>query len=298
MEHSTDKQARWRGDDSAWLQVMKLRALAAVVCSFAAFQPAWVQAQSEPVINAGPTILVEPGAETPLPILVGPQDTIPKNSFLRLRGLPLDASLTEGHAIAPGSWAIPVAALTTLKISLPIGLSGKADVTISLVSVEGTVLAETRSSLLIAAAALIVPGKVPTDPRATNVAALGPAAPTTAPPPPSLAARPQRPSAPSPAEPQLIPKERERIIALLGRGNDQLRHGNVAAARLYYQRAAEAGLAQAALVLASTYDPDELVRLRVVGIQPDPELARRWYERARELGAPEAERRLKRLSAK
>jgi hypothetical protein len=36
----------------------------------------------------------------------------------------------------------------------------------------------------------------------------------------------------------------------------------------------------------------------VVGMQPDRELARRWYERARELGAPEAERRLRRLSGK
>ena len=88
------------------------------------------------------------------------------------------------------------------------------------------------------------------------------------------------------------------MMALLSRGNDQLQHGNVAAARLYYQRAADTGLAQAALALASTYDPDELVRLSVVGTQPDRELARRWYERARELGAPEAERRLKRLSAK
>jgi hypothetical protein len=100
--------------------------------------------------------------------------------------------------------------------------------------------------------------------------------------------------APSPAGPQQIPEDRERMMALLSRGNDQLQHGNVAAARLYYQRAADT----AALALASTYDPDELVRLSVVGTQPDRELARRWYERARELGAPEAERRLKRLSAK
>ena len=297
MEH-TGKQARWRRDNSAWPRAVKLRALAAVVCSFAAFQPAWVHAQSGPTINAGPAILAEPGAETPLPILIGPQETIPKNSFLRLRGLPADASLTEGHEIAPGSWAIPLAALPTLKISLPIGLSGKADMTITLMSVEGTVLAETRSSLVIAAAALIVPEKVPTDPPATNVAALGLAAPVTAAPSPSLAARPQRPPAPSPAGPQLIPEDRERIMALLSRGNDQLQHGNVAAARLYYQRAADAGLAQAALALASTYDPEELVRLRVVGLQPDRELARRWYERARELGASEAERRLKRFGAK
>jgi TPR repeat protein len=57
-------------------------------------------------------------------------------------------------------------------------------------------------------------------------------------------------------------------------------------------------VAQAALALASTYDPDELDRLLVVGIKPDQDLARRWYERATELGAPEAERRLKRLGAK
>jgi TPR repeat protein len=158
------------------------------------------------------------------------------------------------------------------------------------------VLAETRSSLVIAAAALIVPEKLPIDPPASNVAALGPAAPSAAA--PSPAARPERPAAPSPTGPQLIPEDRERVMALLARGNDQLAQGNVAAARLYYQRAADAGVAQAALALASTYDPDELIRLRVVGMQADRDLARRWYERARELGAPEAERRLKRLGAK
>jgi hypothetical protein len=264
------------------------------VVAFATLQATWVQAQSGPAINAGPAILVEPGAETPLPILIGPQETIPKNSFLRLRGLPAAASLTEGHAIAPGSWAVPLAALPTLKISLPIGLFGKADVTISLVSVEGIVLAETRSSLVIAAAALIVPEKVSTDPPASNVAALGPAAPSAPAPWPTL----QRPAAPSPTGPQLIPEDRERAMVLLGRGNDQLAQGNVAAARLFYQRGADAGLAEAALALASTYDPEELFRLRVIGMQPDRDLARRWYERAMELGAPEAESRLRRLGAK
>jgi hypothetical protein len=178
--------------------------------------------------------------------------------------------------------------LPTLKISLPIGLSGKADVTISLVSVEGVVLAETRSSLLIATAALIVPEKAPTDAPARNVATLGPAAPSA--PAPS-------PAAPSLTGPQLIPEDRERVKALLGRGNVELAQGNVAAARLYYQRATDAGLAQAALALASTYDPEELIRVNVIGMQPDRDLARRWHERARELGAPEAQNRLKRLGA-
>jgi hypothetical protein len=264
-----------------------LPAAVVAVLSFATLQATPVHAQSAPTINVG-SILAEPGAETPFPVQIGPQETIPKNSFLRLRGLPTDASLTEGHAIAPGSWAIPLAALPTLKISLPIGLSGKADVIISLVSVEGVVLAETRSSLVIATAALILPEKAPTDEPARNVAALGPAAPSA--PAPS-------PAAPSSIGPQLIPEDRERVKAVLRRGNEQLAQGNVAAARLYYQRAADAGLAQAALALASTYDPEELIRLHVIGMQPDRDLARRWYERARELGAPEAENRLKRLGA-
>jgi hypothetical protein len=288
MDHM-DRQARWTVAHAALLRAVMLPVAAVVISSFAVLQATWVHAQSAPAINASPAILVEPGAETPLPILIGPQETIPKNSFLRLRGLPPDASLTEGHAIAPGSWAISLAALPALKISLPIGLSGRADVTISLVSVEGVVLAETRSSLVIAAAALIAPD-VPADPPARNVATLGPAAPSAAAPSPS-------PAASSPAGPQLIPEDRERVMGLFGRGNDQLVQGNVAAARLYYRRAADAGLAQAALALASTYDPEELIRLHAIGIVPDRDVARRWYERARELGAPEAENRLKRLGA-
>jgi hypothetical protein len=78
---------------------------------------------------------------------------------------------------------------------------------------------------MIVAAALIAPEKVPTDPRATNVAALGPAVPMTTAPSPSLAATPQRPPAPSPAGPQLTPED--RMMALLSRGNDQLRHGKL-----------------------------------------------------------------------
>jgi len=52
------------------------------------------------------------------------------------------------------------------------------------------------------------------------------------------------------------------------------------------------------VALAETYDPDELSHLRVRGMQPDVAAARRWYERALQLGAPEADARLRRLSAR
>jgi TPR repeat protein len=47
----------------------------------------------------------------------------------------------------------------------------------------------------------------------------------------------------------------------------------------------------------ATYDPNELSRLGVLGLQPDVEAARKWYEKARQLGASEAEERLRRLRA-
>jgi TPR repeat protein len=77
-----------------------------------------------------------------------------------------------------------------------------------------------------------------------------------------------------------------------------LRHqeqGNIGAARQFFMRAAEAGLALGAIRLAATFDPVELARLNVQGVRPDRDEARRWYERARELGAAEADERLARL---
>jgi TPR repeat protein len=63
-------------------------------------------------------------------------------------------------------------------------------------------------------------------------------------------------------------------------------------ARRLFRRAADWGFAPAALRLAATYDASELRRLQVEGVAADRNEARKWYERARELGAPEAEERL------
>jgi hypothetical protein len=45
-------------------------------------------------------------------------------------------------------------------------------------------------------------------------------------------------------------------------------------------------VAAGATLLATTYDPIELQRLKVVGLVGDRNEALKWYERARELGAP------------
>ena len=68
--------------------------------------------------------------------------------------------------------------------------------------------------------------------------------------------------------------------------------GDVVTARIVFQRAAEAGDANAAMALGATYDPTVLAKLGVAGLGADVEKARTWYQKAESLGSAEATRRL------
>lgn len=96
------------------------------------------------------------------------------------------------------------------------------------------------------------------------------------------------------AEPSTIPPiavslSAEEIATLLARGDAFLSTGDFASARLCYERAADAGDAQAALRLGETYDPGFLARVRLKGARGDAVAAGRWYRYALGLGATEAE---------
>jgi TPR repeat protein len=93
------------------------------------------------------------------------------------------------------------------------------------------------------------------------------------------------------------PLDAEEIATLLRRGQDFLKTGDIASARLVLRRAANAGNAQAALALGASFDSVFLAELGVLGFAPDPAHARAWYQRAAELGSTEAPRRLERLGA-
>jgi hypothetical protein len=216
------------------------------------------QARSQaPRITIAPTIVAAPESRVRLPIGIEPLDAAPRNSFVRLKGLPPIVSLTDGHAISPGAWAVPLAGLANLHMNMPAGVSGQSELTVSLVAEDGALLAEATATLIVAAGPAAAP--VQSAPRAAPV---------------------------------LTPADRQTAERMVARGERDLQDGNVALARQFFLRAAEAGLARGAMLLAGTYDPRELARQRVQGVQPNPALARKWYERARELGAPEAEERL------
>jgi hypothetical protein len=100
-----------------------------------------------------------------------------------------------------------------------------------------------------------------------------------------------RPAAAPEARPTISMTHSE-IAAMLKRGQDLIAAGDIPSARLVLTHLAEAGDANAAFILAGTYDPAVLATRRIVGVQPDAAKARAWYAKAAEQGSSEARRRL------
>jgi TPR repeat protein len=76
-----------------------------------------------------------------------------------------------------------------------------------------------------------------------------------------------------------------------------VKSGDIASARLLFKRMANAGVADAALALAATYDPRHLAQHNLIGVVGDETKAHDWYQRANELGSIEAGRILARTNA-
>ena len=269
-----------RAAASALLCVVGLAQASSVVSAqeVNAYRPARGDRGDAVRIIVAPTLVAEPSKRTRLPIQIASASNLPSKSFVRLRGLPAAASLSEGYAIAAGVWAVPLSALPVLEIYVPVGVTRRSELTISLVSLDGPLLAEAQVLLSITEAAAPQSENMTVTPDPRQIAAL---------------AAPTRPN--TPPIPALAPEERARAQKLITRGEHDLNAGNVALARNFFLRAAEAGLAQGALLLATTYDARELARMHAQGVLPDLAVARKWYERARELGSAEASERLDHL---
>jgi hypothetical protein len=104
----------------------------------------------------------------------------------------------------------------------------------------------------------------------------------------------ERPSAAVPPSPP-APAE---IQELVSRGTQLLATGDIAAARVFFERAAEQGSAAAATAAGKTYDPLYLEETHVRGIRGDPVAAAKWYRRASANGDKEADLRMRKLIAR
>jgi TPR repeat protein len=85
------------------------------------------------------------------------------------------------------------------------------------------------------------------------------------------------------------------LAGLMTRAKSLMAVGDIAAARLLLERAANAQDANAAFILAQTYDPAVLGTKDTRSITADPAAARSWYQRAAQLGSADARQRLTQL---
>ena len=127
---------------------------------------------------------------------------------------------------APGAWSVPINALANLQMIVPVGVSGRADLSISLVAEDGAVLAQAQAVLAIR----LAPAQPPPRQGGTGRTSEGAARPATA------------------RAPILSPADRETAERFIARGERESEQGNVAMARQFYLRAAQMGVARAAML--------------------------------------------------
>lgn len=109
---------------------------------------------------------------------------------------------------------------------------------------------------------------------------------------PIAVAAPPEPPPPAKTLPPLKTLDADTLAALMARARSLMTVGDIAAARLLLERAANAQDATAAFVLAQTYDPAVLGTKDTRSITADPAAARDWYRKAAQLGSAEAQQRL------
>lgn len=113
---------------------------------------------------------------------------------------------------------------------------------------------------------------------------------------PIAVAAPPEPPPPAKTLPPIKTLDADTLAALMARARSLMTVGDIAAARLLLERAANAQDATAAFVLAQTYDPAVLGTKDTRSITADAAAARDWYRKAAQLGSAEARQRLGQLS--
>jgi TPR repeat protein len=198
------------------------------------------------------------------------------------KGLPPEIALSAGFRVRDDAWAVSVNDAPNLAMSSPAGYQGSYQLAVTLH--RGREANPETRVISVRLGTATADGTAATPPHARPTA-------TTV----SRDVEPVSEVASIPAKTELSEGEE---TALLQSAAAMLKNGDIEAARLAYSELATHGSGEAAYLMAQTYDPRELEKYFVVGMQPDPELARQWYGRAVELGYREAKERLTTLNAK
>jgi hypothetical protein len=170
-------------------------------------------------------------------------------------------------------------------------------------STPATIAAAAPAPVIVATApapistpAVVAPASSPPPAAAADEPAPRAEMPTESRPQPEPSSQAEKPIVASPPSPTpLAPAEIEELVT---RGGQLLATGDIAAARVFFERAAEQGNAAAATAAGKTFDPLYLEEAHVRGIRGDPVAAAKWYRRASAAGDKEADVRMKKLIAR
>jgi phosphate transport system substrate-binding protein len=153
-------------------------ALAVALCVSIPAPQGLAQVPELPTIEVVQVLVVEPGTDAPLSLQLKSSRPLPAQSFIRIRGLPPAASLSEGYFVRSGVWAVPLPSLSTVRITVPAAQAGRSELTVSLVALDNTIIAEARTTLVVGAASLFPPPTSPPAPaKGATAAATGKVAP-------------------------------------------------------------------------------------------------------------------------
>lgn len=203
-----------------------------------------------------------------------------ENESLTFEGLAQGTMLSAGIATGPFSWQLPFEKLRGLYLYAPKNFVGVMNTTVDLFGADKRLL-DSRAMQLKWAAREAKPVSPPSAAPAAETAVSD--------------ARTDAAKTPAPTVEPMDPAE---AAMLMQRGRDFLTAGDISAARVVFGRLADAGIADAALALAGTYDPDYLAAHNVVGVRGDRATALALYQRAKQLGSAEAGRILAQMTAR
>jgi hypothetical protein len=226
-------------------------------------RPVVVDAQTE--AQLAPHLIVHDQhvmANEPLPLEVAVDRTVP-NASLRVAGLALGTHMSAGSAIGDSGWDVPLNGLKNLFMYAPTDFVGVMNSAVDLRGPDQKLIDRRKVKL-----EWVEPKQQPLPIAPPPVAAVNPA------PDPSLSA--------------------EVAASLMQRGQDYLKNGDIASARIVFGRLAAAGVADGAFAAGQTYDSAYLSAHNVLGVSGDEARARAFYQRAVQLGSTEAAAQLAR----
>lgn len=259
------------GHQRIWIEVAKTAAktAAATVVLTACFSigiSLWQQTSSgQPnrgtVSDPGPVKAPNVSTEELATALFGSQASL----YADAPAAPSETVAANGSTAGNGEPATPISKAVATS-SQPTGASNEA----MAASIEAVASGKETEVSSVPAAAV--------DPAPAPLAASAEVAIAAEPKPP--AKEPAASSAPAKGPDRAARAQAERLMGL---GERHLADGNVAIARQFFARAFDLGLAQGAIRLAETFEPQLLARLGAHGLKPDPAEAEKWRRRALEL---------------